>query len=484
MNSVTTMRGRVFRAMGAEGLGQLLNIAIRLLLVPLFLSAWGTQSYGEWLILTAVAGWFSLADIGGQLYFINRMTETWTKRQLVDFQKVFSTGMFFFSAFSAALMISAGLLIMLPDVPKWLGIESTSTNIAQWVLLIMCFRVLASLPSGLLLGVYRATGAQATSVMYGNLMLAIQLMASAAVLWWRGGMILMALTEVVGLLLVSLLAAFDLRRRMPDGVSLFSARAPDIKILKQAWAPSLHFLGIQLAMAIMIQGSVIVVAKAMGPFEVAVFSTMRTIANVVSRFLGMMSHSAWPEFTRLYSKHESKRLQGLFCTIFWVSTMAGVLYLALLQHFGAKLFNLWLNKQLPYDSLSMFLMGALVVFTNNWTLGGNLLMATNRHKNYAQVQLPVNIMALSLSYFCGQWFGMEGLICGLLVGQSIPMLFFTAWMLHRNEWKEASNYLFWQSILVVLLLPFFVSSWWGGAIITAMVIGTLHLWNLLHRKNF
>lgn len=477
MNATEGMRGRVLRAIGAEGLGQLLNMAVRLLLIPLFLSAWGTQAYGEWLILTAVAAWFSLADLGGQIYFINRMTESWAKRQMEEFQKVFAAGMFLFGVSSTVLMTLAAVALMLPGVPSWLGVENTPSSVARWVLLIVSFRVLASLPLGLLLGVYRATGAQATSVMYGNLMLLIQLVSGAAVLWWGGGMVLMACTEVIGLALVSALVAFDLRQRLPAEIRLFSARLPDMRIVRQALVPSLHFLSIQFAMAAMIQGCVIVVAKAMGPYEVAVFSTMRTIANVVSRFLGMMSHSAWPEFTRLASQKDSEKLLGLFRSIFFASVVAGLCYLTVLQLFGSDLFDIWLNKQLPYDWLSMFLMGVFVIFSSNWTLGGNLLMATNRHHDFAKIQLPVNVFALVVCYLGGLLYGLQGMVGGLIIGQSVPMIWFTAWMLARSGWPREARYMVGQSLLVALLLPLFLNAW--AALLATVVfalIGARRLW--------
>lgn len=473
------MWGRILRAIGAEGIGQLLNVAVRLLLVPLFLAAWGTQTYGEWLILTAVAGWFSLGDLGAQLYFVNRMTEAWAQRKLNEFKNIFSTGMFFFCVTSATLMVLAAVVLMFPGISNWLGIVSTDPNVVYWVLIIMCLRVLASLPLGLLLGVYRATGAQATSVMYGNLMLLIQLIVSVVVLSTGGSMFLMALSEVIGMFLVSFLVVFNLRRHIPSEVRLFRLHRPQMDILRQAWSPSLHFLGIQFAMAAMIQGSVIVVAKAMGPFEVVVFSTMRTIANVVSRFLGMMSHSAWPEFTRLHSEDDTTRLQTLFRSIFLASTLAGLLYLGVVQLFGAQLFELWLGQQLPYESLGMLMMGALVILTNQWTLGGNLLMATNRHRDYARAQLPVNIVALVAAYLGGRWLGLEGLIGGLIFGQSAPMIALTAWMLRRNSWWDASRYLWWHSVLFMILLPLYIHPW--GALFTTIGVVLMGAYIILSR---
>lgn len=468
MSAESDMKGRILRAIGAEGLGQLLNVAVRLLLVPLFLAAWGFQTYGEWLILTAVAGLFSLADLGAQLYFVNRMTEAWAQGKLNEFKNIFSTGMFLFGITFAVLMALMLAVLQLPGISNWLGIENTDPNVAYWVLVIVCLRVLGSLPLGLLLGVYRATGAQATSVMYGNLILVIQLIVSVVVLSTGGSMILMALSEIIGVLFAYILVVYNLQRYLPSDVHLFRLHRPQMDILRQAWSPSLHFLGIQLAMAVMIQGSVIVVAKAMGPFEVVVFSTMRTIANVISRFLGMMSHSAWPEFTRLHSKQNTDQLQSLFHSIILASTFAGLLYLGVVQLFGAKLFELWLSKQLPYESLSMLMMGALVVLTNQWTLGGNLLMATNRHRDYALVQLPVNIIALVSAYFGGRWLGLEGLIGGLVLGQSVPMLALTVWMLRRNSWYDASRYTWLYFVLVVCLLPLYTHPL--GALFTTFVV--------------
>lgn len=455
VSGVSAMRGRVLRAIGAEGIGQLLNISIRLLLVPLYLWAWGVEVYGEWLILTALAGLFGLADLGGQLYFINRMTEAWTKRQLDEFQNVFSTGMFFLIISSSILLILAAFALSIPGIPVWLGIKSTDSEVVYWVMLVMCFRMLASLPLGLLLGVFRATGAQATSVMYGNLMLLFQLISASAVLILEGGMVLMALTEVIGLFLVSMLVVFDLRRRLPTEMRLVCMHRPQMNILRLAWGPSLHFLAIQLAMATLIQGSVIVVAKVMGPSEVAIFSTMRTVTNLVTRLLGMLSHSAWPEFTRLNSNGEGNQLQSLFRTILNTSTLMGLLYVGAVELFGSQIFDVWLGNHLLYDSSAMYMMGALVVFTCQWTIGGNLLMATNQHSEYARVQLPVNFFALSLSYYGGLNFGLIGFVGGLLLGQSFVMIFFTAWILTKKSWVKASQSMLANFVFSIIFLTLF-----------------------------
>ena len=196
------MKGRILRSFGADTLGQVMNVFVRLLLVPLFLSSWGAESYGEWLILTTLAAWFSLGDLGGQLYFVNRMTEEWVSGKVEVFQQVLSTGLLFFIVSSVVLFGGVLLAVYSFPVASWLGLKTVDQDLAGMILLLMALRFLVSLQFGLYLGVYRAIGIQATSMMYGNLIQLIQFVASAVALMTGGGMLLMASLEVVPFLLV------------------------------------------------------------------------------------------------------------------------------------------------------------------------------------------------------------------------------------------------------------------------------------------
>ena len=76
------MLKRLIQGIGANFLGQVINVASRVLLVPLFLTAWGAQVYGEWLILSSVVAYLSLTDLGGQLYIVNRLTQAYAQKDI------------------------------------------------------------------------------------------------------------------------------------------------------------------------------------------------------------------------------------------------------------------------------------------------------------------------------------------------------------------------------------------------------------------
>ncbi len=463
------------RSFGADALGQMLNVGIRLLLVPLFLSAWGAESYGEWLILTALAAWFSLGDLGGQLYFINRMTADWAAGEREDFQRVYSTGLLLFVASSCLLFGAVVLLLAVLPASVWLDLKAVDPELAKAILLLMTLRFAIALPFGLLLGIYRAIGLQATSVMYGNLILMIQFVASALVLLNGGGMLLLASLEVLPLLLIIPIVALDLRRRMPSEFSLTAFNKVDRSIMVSAISPSLHFLGLQFSAAIMIQGSVLVLAKTLGPVEVAIFSSMRIVANVMVRFIGTISHAAWPEITRLAMLGEHEKLSRLFRAVLLLALFAGLCYLVLLVNYGEPLYRWWLNGKLPYDSTVMFLLSTQVVLTVMWTWGGNLLMAVNQHESYARWQIPVNLIALLLCYFGSLEYGLLGGVAGLFVGQSLPMIMIVSWSLARNGWHQIARNLLVASFAGLVLIPATLSNWSSlFALVLVSLIGWKH----------
>ena len=447
------MLGRIIRSFGADTLGQILNIGMRILLVPLFLSTWGSQGYGEWLVLTALAGWFSLGDLGGQLYFINRMTSDWASKSFDTFQKVYSTGLLLFLISSCVLFALVVIILPLLPLVEWLNFRSIDAELLNIILLIIALKFLLSLPLGLLLGVYRAIGLQATSVMYGNLILLIQLIASVIALLNNAGMLLLASIEVLPIVLIIPIVFWDLHRRLPKEIELFNFSYVDTMIIRDSVSPSLHFLSLQLSAAMIIQGSIIVMAKTLGPIEIAIFSSMRIIANVMSRVMGTISHAAWPELTRLAIQGKHEKLSKLFKIVLFLALFIGLCYLSIIVNFGESLFYWWLNDSLAYDNRVMFLLSSQVVLSVMWNWGGNLLMATNQHQKYARWQMPVNIIALLLCYLGSSHFGLSGGVMGLFLGQYLPMLGVVIWSLRQNGWNSIARDLVLVSIYGMFLVP-------------------------------
>lgn len=461
---------RISHSVGAETLGQALNVVMRVILVPLFISAWGAEAYGEWLILTAVVAWFSLGDFGGQLYYVNRLTEEWAKKNNRGFQEVFSTGLsvFLVSSFIIFLFSVAGIYFL--PVEGWSKLKTISPWELNAIVLLMVFRFLIALPIGLFQGVYRAIGLQGTSVMYSNMMLLIQFLASTYALLQGATMIWLALIEVVPFLLVLLVIIWDLNRRMPKEFQVTNIRGASYSVFRESISPSIHFLVLQVSMGLLIQGVILVIANVLGPIEVAIFSSMRIVANVMSRFMGMIANAAWPEVTKLAASNAGLKLLQLFKVVHMLTLYFGACYLFLIANFGSELFEWWLSGNLAFDFWVMYLLVCQVLLGALVTWGSNILMATNNHEEFVRWQLAINIGTLVATYIGCVEFGIVGGVILLTAIQFIPQALLVYKMLLKNKFDLIAKIFLRILFFAVIILPAFLHFWSAIAVILFLTI--------------
>lgn len=442
---------RIWRAVGAESLGQILNFTIRLLLVPLFISTWGLEDYGFWLTLTSLSSWISLSDLGGQLYFQNSMNIAWAQKRYDDFQSTLTSGLyFFFSIALASSLIFYGIIFALP-FEEWFRYESLGRNTGNLIILIVTLKLTLALPFGTILGVFRVIGKQATSVMYVNLTLFIQLILSVTALLLKSSMIVLACIEIIPLIIVMILSSLHIKKIMPEHFRFLSLKSFSLATIKESIRPSFHFFVIQISTSVIIQGCTLLTARVLGPAEVVVFNSLRTVANLFSQFIGVLSHSAWPELTRLHAQKENRKLFNVYAHIATLLFIAGLTYFCLLDQWGGFFFKLWMGDKVQYFPVTMFLISLLVVMNSVWTFCSYMLMATNQHTGYSTSQLFVNVLALCLFGIGLKIQGLDAGILGLLMGQTLPMTLVIYYNLKKCNWPHMSHFLIILQILGVTL---------------------------------
>jgi O-antigen/teichoic acid export membrane protein len=414
------LKARIARGVAAGALGQAINVAGRLLLVPLFLTVWGAESYGEWLLLSSLAAWVALSDLGGQVYFINRLTATWAVNDRQGFQRILATGLLLFMVIPAVLFVLLMLIALVVPVSAVIPLNTITERTATAVFVLLALHACISLPQGLLLGVYRAIGMLPTSVMFANAILTTQLTLSILVLLTGMGMITMALAQILPIIGVTLLVRWDLKRRL-GSAHLVDPRQFDRATAKEALHPSLHFFGIQIAQAVSTQGSVLAVGWALGAVEVAIFATIRTLVNIVRQLLGLIIHSAWPEFTRLHAASNDVQLRRLFVAVFRGTLLLALAFIFLMEVAGELLFDAWIRGALSFQPQVTRAFSLYVLITVYWTLGASLLMATNRHIALTWMQLIASGAGVLLC-FAGSLSGhLEFAVAGLIAGEALPM---------------------------------------------------------------
>lgn len=428
------VRKRIIQGIGANFIGQVINLASRILLVPLFLKAWGTDIYGEWLILTSIAAYLSITDFGGQLYIINRLTQLYARAQLDDFRRVLHTGMALF------MVVPVILFVLFISVVTWitpatLGIVKTGDEVVLGVLLLLAFQFVISLPQGLVLGVYRAVGQLPRGMMLANMAQILQLIMISAALWLNVGMIGIAVLQTIPYIVVAAFALVDLHRRFPQ-LAITSIQSADRNLARTFFRPSMHFFSLQISQMLTLQGTVLIVGVLLGSVHVVMFTTIRTLVNVAKQFLGMLSHSAWPEMTRLDAEGEKEKLFSLFRLILRVTLIMTMGFTILFHYWGENIYHLWLGDKVVYQPRLMDLFLIYLLQLTFWTACSHVLMATNNHRNLSRLQFVASIASLCFAFIGGQRVGLEGVLLGVILAD----LLLPAWLVPYLLWKYDSRY--------------------------------------------
>jgi O-antigen/teichoic acid export membrane protein len=418
------------------------------MLIPLFLSSWGTVRYGEWLILSSLAAFLSFGDLGAQSYFVNRLTNEWATGSRAAFQETLSTGMAFFTTLSLSIMLVAAIAFVYLPVEIWFGIKTVNQIQAFWVLVLSVAQLAVSIPLGLLLGVYRALGKLATGVMFSNLIMLMQLLVTAIVLRAGAGLAEMAAYQLVSVLTCALIVIWNVHYRF-QGTPIVSLRAVRFKVLKEGVHPSAHFFAAQLSQLMTVQGAVVVIGKLLGPVEVVLFTTTRTLMNSVRQISGILHNMSWPEFTRLHAVGNIRLFIRLYLVVFSSSMLIVVVFCALVSYFSDDISAFWLNGKVHLDRSVVSMMGTAAILSNVWMANMVLLMSINEHAVLARIQVISGVIGLVLLAAGAYIWGLVGAIGGLIVGEGLPMVAASYFQIAQHSWlKEQKRNI---SILMVVV---------------------------------
>jgi O-antigen/teichoic acid export membrane protein len=449
---------RLLKGIGANFLGQLINIASRFLLVPLFLLAWGANIYGEWLLLSSMVTYLTLTDMGGALYIGNRMTQAFAHRDDELFRKILHTGLALFLAIPLVVFIVFITLIFFFNPSPFLHITQTSHRVVILILALLAFQFVISLPQGILIRVYFAVEMLPRGVMLLNLMQFFSLSLVAGGLWLGWGMVPIALLQIIPYGIIAGTALYDLNRKFPQ-FQVFSLKEADFSFGLSFIKPGLHFFLIQVSQAFSIQGIVLVVGMVLGPIQVVLFSTIRTLVNLIRSFFEQISHAAWPEMTRLDAQQDMDKFLDLFRVILRSTLSASVLFMMIFHCFGGFIYHFWLRKTVPFEQpvMDLFLiyMGQFIF----WLTCSHPLLATNRHQTLAKALFISSILTIGLAYLGGQHLGLPGIVLGMIIANLILPFWFVPYLL--SSYQPCFSFMFFAiemvpyigSLVILAVIP-------------------------------
>lgn len=417
---------RVSLGVLASGAGQLVGIVGQLLLVPLFLEAWGIALYGEWLTLTAAIGYLAALDLGLQTYVINRMNATYARGELDNYTRILHSALHW----SLLLVLVAVPLVVLTLVytPLFevLDFSRTSHNTVVWVGGLLALHMAISIPQGLISGIYRSIGEFPRGAFIAAFQRTLHLAVTAAALVCGLSLVHVAALWLLPVVGVTAWVLSDLKERHPNIQVGLAQR--DLRLALSFLAPSGMFFLLQLALLLSLQGSVMLTGALFGAATVAVFVSLRTLANLARQLMSLVTHALWPELTALEARGEYAVMASIHLFAIKATSLLGFVAAILLHFVGGDLVAMWTGGRLTFDSDLMSAFALLVALQTPWMTSMYFLLATNRHAKVSLLMLAASVSGLLLAWPLGRAFGPAGLVYGMglselvICGLSVPKM--------------------------------------------------------------
>lgn len=412
---------RLLRGAGALAYNRLIGFGTRILLVPLFLLAWGVEQYGEWVSLTAMATLLNLSNFGFISATLNDMTMKHGAGRIEEAVASFQSTLLLFGL---VVLPFLGLFLALPalvDYRSLFDIIHLSASEAFTVLACMAVMVVLRILTSLLGAGLQAVGRFALREFTIATVLLVQTLALAGLLLLGGEPPLLA----------AVMAAVD---GLGAGVMLLLARrfspwmrlgvgAARREVMGTLLRPSLAFIALNLGGTLLaIQVPILMVGSLMGSGAVAVFSVTGTLVRTVQQIASLINMPLRPELARAWGSGDLALARLLFYRANQVTLVLAAAAGVGLITLGRWITELWTAGRLVPDQDLVIAFTLMILAGLLWRAASNVLVASNRHERVALAFLLLLLLALGVAWLWAlPLWGLTG-IAGALAGVEAVMV--------------------------------------------------------------
>lgn len=342
------------------------SLLLTVIQVPVLLHFWNVEQYGIWMAIGAAASLVTALDIGHQSFVGNLLNCYWidNKKKL---RVVLASGVLIAIGI-ATIEMAVGILLIIFGRAEWLSGSShlvpgdNSFRIAFLAYLV--FWVANGSVGGILVRLYQPAGFFARSQILGmiyRLAGFIALVVAAA----SGASIAIAMLAQIGAwVLCNLFTFWDIRRKFPEYYPWW--RGSDLMLgfhnFKSSLVLTINGLFDQLTSS----GLVLLVAGVLLPVEVAVFTTIRTVANTALQGISVLLFPIMPDVVRYHYNREHHKITAVFSVSWCVASSLVCIGFSAGAPFIEPLYRIWTRKTLPFDP-ALFSLVAVAVSLRQWS---------------------------------------------------------------------------------------------------------------------
>ncbi|MDO6471530.1 lipopolysaccharide biosynthesis protein [Maribacter sp. 1_MG-2023] len=386
------------------------RILDQLLLVPFFITSWGSAYYGEWLTLTIIPSVIAFSDLGFGTAAANSFVLSFAagdKQKAADISK---TGMYVITAMIIAAMVLSFVGILVLDHFQIFDKSLINSQDAKIAVSILIFVRLLNFYDQLIESYFRSAQKAALNINFLTIKSTLNLLAGLCVLLLGYGVVEFALSQLTVTILFNIF--YWIKGRQILGLFKTFRGKKDKIILKSITRKGLGYLMSPVWQVVYFQGTTFVVRIVLGPEAVAAFNTVRTLSRSLNQLLFMVKTAVFPELQFEIGRGNWKTAQRVFRV-----SVTGILSLSIISFiflaiFGLWFYNIWTQNELEIPKAMWYIFTAGMVFNALWWTAEMVFGVVNKPYKMALYGVIVAITSVLLSYFLSKQYGLVGAAIG------------------------------------------------------------------------
>jgi len=417
---MSQQKARVAAGVAAHLYAQGVTIVTQLATLPIFLARWSTEQYGQWIVLSALPVYLSLADFGIVTAGGNLMSMHKARGETSEVNRVFHS-----SIFIVVVMVPLlALCTVAPLLVFGFGLDIDHRS----ALAALILASLLNVGCGLFDSAYRPFGKYPKVTLLLTTARVVDWAGSIAGLFIGGSLTSAALGLLCGRLLSCTAIFLFALRDVPEVT--WNLRQVDGKLVKQLIRSGIGFLSFPIGNMLTLQGMVVLVGAQLGGGAVALFNTSRTLSRLLAQLAILTGKSMAPEISRLFGAGKDHEADVLIKQLMWTIlplTLIGAVGLELL---GPMILKHWSHGKIVFDRTVFTWLVAGAICAAYWQIRATKLTATNRHSLLATAFLIVSASALMVAYLTERSFGIAAAAASTCLVE-LAMVATTTWALAR-----------------------------------------------------
>jgi O-antigen/teichoic acid export membrane protein len=402
-------------------IGKVSSTIVQFIQIPVFLHFWSVPLYGEWMIVNSIPAYLSFSNAGFGSVAGNEMTMMVARNDRDGALRVFQSCWWLIAIIcTATIILLSGTLYYLPAA-RLLKLTTLGESDTKWIIFYLGVSVLLGQLEQLLQSAYRSIGRYSYGTFMKNTFSLVAFGCMIASVALGAGARITALVFASVNLAITLFFCILVRRDIP-WIEYGWERASFAEIRKLA-RPAIAFMGFPLGNALSLQGSLLAVGFALGPTEVVVFSTARTVSRVALQMVQMVNNTFEPEMSSSFGAGNIALTRTLLRRACQLALIVAVVVVIIMLSFGPWFLTHWTGGHVPPSRPLLSILLVVVVLYALWSTCGTLMTSTNQHQRLATYYILGTSVACVLCYALARTYGLYGAAASLLISEIVMNLY-------------------------------------------------------------